>query len=338
MAASPPRKSHSESLVGQTRGPALGTGPACGQWGFRHHGTSRRQSPTSAHARCRAGNGKEWGRTCCPLAGGHTAPHDPRRPQGRPIVCSGSMRACENGGPPPLPFREGRAKRDSNPGCNYPVRGYSPSMHFFWGGDMPRYSPPLPFRRGRAGRGRWPAHSGPSLARGSQTYVLAACPGPGRGRVRARWPVGVADVCAMRRAQARTPGHGHVRARGSRTGEARARMGGEGECARTGDSNPGCNYPVRGYSPSMHFFWGGARPVILLPPFSAGQSARARACWPAHAGARRRVRGHTRWLARPCPRLSARPRTPLAATAPRFSPVCAPILAEFFNFLTDISV
>ena len=43
---------------------------------------------------------------------------------------------------------------DSNPGCNCLVRGYSPSMHFFWGGDMPRYSPPLPFRRGRAGARR----------------------------------------------------------------------------------------------------------------------------------------------------------------------------------------
>ena len=37
--------------------------PPRGPWGFRHHGTSRRQSPTSAHARCRAGNGEEWGRT-----------------------------------------------------------------------------------------------------------------------------------------------------------------------------------------------------------------------------------------------------------------------------------
>ena len=43
---------------------------------------------------------------------------------------------------------------DSNPGCNCLVRGYSPSMHFFWGGDMPRYSPPLPFRGGRAGARR----------------------------------------------------------------------------------------------------------------------------------------------------------------------------------------
>ena len=44
-------------------GPALGTAPARGPWGFRHHGTSRRQSPTSEHACCRAGNGDEWGRT-----------------------------------------------------------------------------------------------------------------------------------------------------------------------------------------------------------------------------------------------------------------------------------
>ena len=32
-------------------------------WGFCHHGTSRRQTPTSVHARCRAGNGEERGRT-----------------------------------------------------------------------------------------------------------------------------------------------------------------------------------------------------------------------------------------------------------------------------------
>ena len=44
-------------------GPALGTEPARGLWGFRHYGTSRRQSPTSAHTRCRAGNGEERGWT-----------------------------------------------------------------------------------------------------------------------------------------------------------------------------------------------------------------------------------------------------------------------------------
>ena len=32
------------------------------------------------------------------------------------------------------------------------------------------------------------------------------------------------------------------------------RAGGEEECTRTGDTNPGCNYLVRGYSPSMHYF------------------------------------------------------------------------------------
>ena len=31
-------------------GLALCTAPSCGPWGFRHHGTSRRQSPTSSHA------------------------------------------------------------------------------------------------------------------------------------------------------------------------------------------------------------------------------------------------------------------------------------------------
>ena len=44
-------------------GPALGTAPARSPWGFRHHVTSRRQSPTSAHARFRAGNREERGRT-----------------------------------------------------------------------------------------------------------------------------------------------------------------------------------------------------------------------------------------------------------------------------------
>ena len=47
-------------------GPALGEAPASGPWGFRHHGTSRRQTPTSAQARRRAGNGEERGRTPAP--------------------------------------------------------------------------------------------------------------------------------------------------------------------------------------------------------------------------------------------------------------------------------
>ena len=47
--------------------PDLGPSPWHGArpWpmGFSHHGTSRRQTPTSAHARFRAGNGEERGRT-----------------------------------------------------------------------------------------------------------------------------------------------------------------------------------------------------------------------------------------------------------------------------------
>ena len=59
-------------------------------------------------------------------------------------------------------------------------------------------------------------------------------------------------------------------------------------------------------------------------------------------------RGLARWLACPGPRPGSRPRTcalaggpapvPDGGVAPRFSPVCAPLLAEFFSFLTDISV
>ena len=80
---------------------------------------------------------------------------------------------------------------DSNPGCNYLVRGYSPSMHFFWGGDMPHYSPPLPFQRGRAGC----------------PCVLASPrgrPAPGRGRVRARWPA-CQSPCPARGSRALAP-------------------------------------------------------------------------------------------------------------------------------------
>ena len=37
--------------------------PARGPWGFSHRGTSSCQTPTSVHARFRAGNGEERGRT-----------------------------------------------------------------------------------------------------------------------------------------------------------------------------------------------------------------------------------------------------------------------------------
>ena len=62
---------------------------------------------------------------------------------------------------------------------------------------------------------------------------------------------------------------------GSRLGTAHLRTGGEEECTGTADTNPGCNYLVRGYSPSMHYFWRGDMPHFSSPlPFQRG----ARGC------------------------------------------------------------
>ena len=208
-------------------GPAHGRAPARGPWGFRHHGTSRRQTPTSAHARCRAGNGEErggpyalatlpssrsrapskphglrrasvrgpWSAIAvarCPLAGGHTAPLDPA----------------------PAPW------------VTVVRAGWHAQAHGLGRGHV---------------RAHWPEGPRPCLVRGH----WLACPGP-------------------------RPGSRLCPARGTRTGEARLRMGGEGKCAQTGDSNAGCNYPVRGYSPSMHFSGEVTCPVILLPSIFGG--------------------------------------------------------------------
>ena len=147
-------------------------------------------------------------------------------------ICSGTMRACENGGPPPLPFSggeerpppipkwEGRREAssssppvfgrggasgaqaggprprpgsllsaahlrtggeeqctgtaDTNPGCNYLVRGYSPSMHYFWRGDMPNFSPPLPFQPCAGARPRRARSGAPACAGLRQSPTPAA--------------------------------------------------------------------------------------------------------------------------------------------------------------------
>ena len=65
-------------------------------------------------------------------------------------------RPCPGSRPGAAQSRTGREEECAqtgytNPGCNYLVRGYSPSMHYFWRGDMPHFSPPLPFQRGRVG-------------------------------------------------------------------------------------------------------------------------------------------------------------------------------------------
>ena len=56
------------------------------------------------------------------------------------------------------------------------------------------------------------------------------------------------------------------------------RAGGEEECTRTGDTNPGCNYLVRGFSPSMHFFRRGDRPHLSPPLHFGGAERGSHAC------------------------------------------------------------
>ena len=134
---------------------------------FRYNAYLRKQRPSSP-----------------PILGGEETYWEGRRDDSSPPVLKSAMRRAQAlapgragrrararpGGPSGGPTRgltrtsaarlrtggeeESPRTGDSNPGCNCLVRGYSPSMHFFWGGDVPRYSPPLPFRGGRAGARR----------------------------------------------------------------------------------------------------------------------------------------------------------------------------------------
>ena len=192
-------------------------------------------------------------------------------------ICSGTMRACENGGPPPLPFSggeerppplpkwEGRREAssssppvfgrggasgaqaggprprpgsrlsaahlrtggeeectgtaDTNPGCNYLVRGYSPSMHYFWRGDMPHFSPPLPFQpragaRPRRARSGAPACAGlrqsPTPAAGASSTSAGQSGAPARAGL--RWSLTPADgVPSTSAGQSRAPAHARRR-------------------------------------------------------------------------------------------------------------------------------
>ena len=127
-------------------------------------------------------------------------------------ICSGTMRACENGGPPPLPFLGGEER-----------------------------PPPLPKWEGRREAS---SSSPPVFGRGGVSGAQAGGPRPRPG---------------------------------SRLSAAHLRTGGEEECTGTADTNPGCNYLVRGYSPSMHYFWRGDMPHFLPPlPFQPRAGARPR--------------------------------------------------------------
>ena len=118
---------------------------------FRYNAHLRKQRPSSP-----------------PILGGEETYWEGRRDDSSPPVLKSAMRRAQALAPGRAGRRTSAARLrtggeeesprtgDSNPGCNCLVRGYSPSMHFFWGGDMPRYSPPLPFRgaeRGPSARG-----------------------------------------------------------------------------------------------------------------------------------------------------------------------------------------
>ena len=168
-------------------------------------------------------------------------------------ICSGTMRACENGGPPPL---------------------------LFLGGGRP---PPLPKWEGRREAS---SSSPPVFGRGGASGAQAGGPRPRPG---------------------------------SRLGAAHLRTGGEEECTGTADNNPGCNYLVRGYSPSMHYFWRGDMPHFSSPlPFQRGargcRAAAVRRPWPARAG-------HSRSRAAAVPR----PPRPARSCAPSISAGMAPL-------------
>ena len=117
-------------------------------------------------------------------------------------------------------------------------------------------------------------------------------------------------------------GRGHVT-----LGTARLRTGGEEECTGTADTNPGCNYLVRGYSPSMHYFWRGDMPHFSSPlPFQRGaRGCRAAAVPRPPRMARRRPRparaGQSRSRATAVPR----PLRPAGSCTPSISAGMAPL-------------
>ena len=104
-----------------------------------------------------------------------------------PVFGRGGASGAQAGGPRPRPgsrlsaahLRTGGEEEctgtaDTNPGCNYLVRGYSPSMHYFWRGDMPHFSPPLPFQPRAGARPRRARSGAPACAGLRQSPTPAA--------------------------------------------------------------------------------------------------------------------------------------------------------------------
>ena len=115
-----------------------------------------------------------------------------------PVFGRGGASGAQAGGPRPRPGsrlsaahlwtggeEECTGTAVTNPGCNYLVRGYSPSMHYFWRGDMPHFSSPLPFQRGARGCRPRPARSGTSAGQSGAVAVVGrgGPPTPAAGEV-----------------------------------------------------------------------------------------------------------------------------------------------------------
>ena len=176
------------------RAPALGEAPASGPWGFRHHGTSRRQTPTSAHSTpAGPGTGKSGGEPQRPQPRHAPALEPPasrgayaRLSQG-PMVCY-SRRA--------LPAGRG-AHRATRPAPS--PRGPPYSM-FRYNAHLRKQRPSSPSHFGRGGdvleRG---GETTPPLSVFEKRY--AACPGP-------RLRVALAGGARARRGGRGRPRHG----------------------------------------------------------------------------------------------------------------------------------
>ena len=229
-------------------GPALGTAPTRGPWGFRHHRTSRRQTPTSAQARHRAGNGEERGepyalatmprsrsraptsRTASapPQSGAHGLVASQNIPQRK--LCGPSPRHGARPRPVGVPSSQNLEAPDAHQRASMPQgreRGRA-------GANPTRSQPPhAPALEPPQATRRPPRLSqGPMVSSPPRTSHSESFAGPALGTAPARGPWGFRH-------------HGPP-ARRSQTGAARLSTGGEEESARMGDSNPGCNYLVRG--------------------------------------------------------------------------------------------
>ena len=107
-----------------------------------------------------------------------------------------------------------------------------------------------PCRSGRSARTTEPSHVPAQRTPAKREAVLPSC--LFLSGTRARWLAG--------------PCPAPVAARCGACGDGRG-----GGSLRNGDTNPGCKYLVRGYSPSMYFFLKVTCPIFLFPSIFGGE-------------------------------------------------------------------